>query len=402
MLNYLVLIGINYQPRRSSGDKNFWVDIIQQVSTRIDRITILSIRQDAKQTESFEINRCKITIHYLRPKFLESPDTKHTGKRLFWNGGAYPRGLGVIEKLLNVRSILRALNQIRDESPYDHIHLMDNLGFANRLIATYVKTSVSVSAMAYQGGKSNFIYNVFLKLSYSHSNLTVVPYSNCYKKMFVKIGLSIERICHIHWGVIPASDTTHQTPATRSGEKPLILWTGYIQQINRDDFMYALQITQLAIQQGIQASFFFAFKPESFESGFEQYHDPEKGIVVKSTTVQEFAELREKISIMFSPVVGRSTILAPPLTWIEMMGNGVPVVTTNVPGADEAVVDGVTGYIANSDESLVNALFKAVENYGNMAESCKDHVKNHYNIENSAKAYLQLWNELSAGKSVNA
>jgi glycosyltransferase involved in cell wall biosynthesis len=30
--------------------------------------------------------------------------------------------------------------------------------------------------------------------------------------------------------------------------------------------------------------------------------------------------------------------VAPPLTWIESMGFGVPIITTNVRGADELVI----------------------------------------------------------------
>jgi len=40
MTKHIVLIGINYSPRRSSGDKNFWVDIIQEISKFTNRITI--------------------------------------------------------------------------------------------------------------------------------------------------------------------------------------------------------------------------------------------------------------------------------------------------------------------------------------------------------------------------
>jgi hypothetical protein len=390
MIDHIVFIGINYQQKRSSGDKNFWIDIIQQVSIQVSRITILCIRDDFQQTESFKINECDIIIHYIKPKLLESPDTKHTWKRIFWNGGAFPRGFGVIEKILNVRSILKKLHRLHLEHPYDHIHLMDNFGFGNPLIAANAHTSVSVSAMAYQGGKYNLIYNLFLKLCYSHANLTVVPYSMCYKEKLVNIGLSVKRICHIHWGVIPSN----QTKANRPAEKPLILWTGYIQQIKRVDFLYALRIAHLAIEQGIQASFYFAFKPESFEAGFEQCHDPENGITVKTTTVQEFAELRKNVAIMFSPVVGRSTILAPPLSWLEMLNAGVPIVTSDVPGASEAVIDGVTGCIANTEEELVSALFNVVGNYKVMGDSCRQHISKNYDIESCTQQYLELWGGL--------
>ncbi len=394
-MNHLVLIGMNYRPIRTSGDKNFWVDLIQEISCNFTRITVISVRQNSQPTESLKINNCLVTINYIRPKFLESPDATYTWKSLFWNGGAFPRGLGVIEKLLNVKSILHMLHNIMIEHPYDHIHLMDNFGFGNPLIATSTRTSVSVSAMAYQGKKHNFLYNMFLKACYSHSNLTVVPYSSCYKEKLVNLGLSAEKLCHIHWGVRPYS----QADKTKSLKKHLaILWTGYIQQINREDFFFALRIAKSAVQQGINASFIFAFKPESFEASFQQYNDPENRITIKSTSVQEFSELRKNVSILFSPVVSKSTILAPPLSWLEMLNSGIPIVTTDVPGASEAVIDGVTGCIAKSDQELVSALFKAVDNHKVMGNNCKQLILSKYNIKSCAHQYIELWNMLASQK----
>ena len=67
---HIVLAGFNYRPQRSTGDKNFWADLMPFFAKKIKKITILSIRQDAKERENYEIGDCRITVHYYSPKFL--------------------------------------------------------------------------------------------------------------------------------------------------------------------------------------------------------------------------------------------------------------------------------------------------------------------------------------------
>jgi glycosyltransferase involved in cell wall biosynthesis len=393
-LDHVVLLGLNYQRSRSTGDKNFWVDLVPLLAGRIPRITILSVKDHHTAEERTTINGCELRIKYIRPAFLEGPNGAAGKRRIFWKGGAYPRGWGLLEKLLVARALLKTLRSVHAETPFQHVHLMDNFGLANRILATKVPATVSVSAMAYQGDRITPIYDAFLAWVFSHDNLWVVPYSLAYRDKLLQLDVAPERVCRIPWGV-DSSAKKPDAPISRRRDRPLFLWAGYVQQIGRADFLYALHMAQAAIARGLNADFFFAFKPESFEREFAVHHRPEAGLSVKTTTAEEFAELKQAASVFFSPVVKRNIILAPPLTWLELLGNGVPIVTTRVPGAAEAVIHGQTGYVADSDQELMAAIFSVAESCASMRRSCVELCQRDYHLEAVRNQYVAFWRGLS-------
>lgn len=392
---HIVLIGLNFWPCRHSGDKNFWVDMVPLLATHLDRITILSVRKNSVATEEYSIGSCKISIKYIPPKFLEIGDVQ--SRRIFWRAGVFPREWGVIEKLLHSKRIYLEIKKLYAEAPYDQIHLMDNLGLVNRLIAGAAPSPVSVSAMAYQGG-SKLLYDSYLYLSYKHPNLTVIPYSTAYAKKFRQIGIDKNRIVRIPWGVKLPPKSMAGEKEKRSkvllllpSDKPLFLWAGYIQQIQRKDFLYALKVAKQALQNGLDGSFYFAFKPESFEKRFAMFHEPEKGIFVAPTTIEQFDNLKSAADVFYSPVVNKKCIIAPPLTWIELLATGTPILTTDVPGAGEIVSNGDTGFWAQSTKTLIERMFEIREKFSAMRPACITKARCNYDIDDITKKYLRLW-----------
>lgn len=393
---HIVLIGFNFQPKRSTGDKNFWVDIISLLAKSLQRITVISIRHNPEEYEEYNENGCHISILYCSPRFLETPNVKYKRPKIFWRKGAFPGWLGVIEKILDGRRICDKLKEIYEKNPYDHVHLMDNFGFVNRLIAGNTPTRVSVSAMAYQG-KNKLIYDKYISFSYKHPNIKVVPYSLAYAKKLRQLGINNPIMC-IKWGVKLSRSAPELGKRNKSKKllpfsvnKPLFLWAGYIQQIQRKDFLLAIKIAKQALTKGINGIFYFAFKPESLEKNFISFNNPEKGIYVSATSVKEFSLLKASADIFFSPVANKNCILAPPLTWIEVLSYGVPILTTNVKGVEEIVIDGETGYKAINDDVLMEKIFTVADRYKNMISYCYNKAFNSYNIENTLNDYLNLW-----------
>jgi len=274
---------------------------------------------------------------------------------------------------------------------------MDNLGFANRVIAKSTPTPVSVSAMAYQG-KNNLMYDRYLFLSYNHPNLIVVPYSLSFTEKLCQIGVDRARVKCIRWGV-PISKTLQRREERKRAKrslnlpenKPLIVWAGYIQQIQRKDFLFAVNIAEKIQKQGIDAVFYFAFKQGHFEKDFVTFHKPDKLFYVKPTTTEEFNILKHATDIFYSPVVNKNCILAPPLTWIEFLNLGVPILTTNIPGADEIISNKKTEYLVDSQEELIKKLSLLIKEYENFIPYCYEKVSSAYNIKNAAEQYLNLW-----------
>ena len=140
--------------------------------------------------------------------------------------------------------------------------------------------------------------------------------------------------------------------------------------------------------KGLNGNFFFAFK--SKVEGFERLHDPEKGIFVKATTVKEFTLLKKAADVFYSHVYNKNVILVPALTWIEVLNEGTPIITTNVGDVDEVVDDVKTGLIAKNEEEILAKLFKISQCYKEMKENCYRKVQEKFDIQKVAEEYLKL------------
>lgn len=399
MLKHLVLIGLNFQYKKGQGDKNFWVDLIPFIAKETKRISAISIRDQKPDYEEYKLGNCLVNIRYLPPVFLGTPDAESIRLRIFWRSGPFPSHLGVIEKLLNGIRLSRELKKLYKEAPYDHVHLMDNLGFSNGIIARNSPVEVSVSAIAYQG-KNKSVYNTYLYLSYNHSNFAVIPYSLAFCKKIALIGIKKSKVVHIPWGVkVPVHKPTLESRRRAKLllslplDRPLFLWSGYTQQIKRKDFLLAIKVAMNALRKSLEGVFYFAFKLGAIEKGFTKFNNPKEGILVKETTLEEFNLLKSAADIFYSPIINRNCILAPPLTWIEVLSLGVPILTTVAGGVDEIVIGGETGFTAKSNDELIEKMFILRNKYKDMIRYCYDKALKSYNIKNTAGKYLKLWNK---------
>lgn len=400
---HVALVGLNYMPHRGSGDKNFWVDLVPRLTSGLGRLSIISIRDEVTQEHQTTSGRCVVTTRFLSPRILSSPTTAFSARSLPFRSKVFPATVGIIEKFMNARRIVAQLLAIHETAPLDHIHLMDNFGLTNRIIAQQaarIGVSVSVSAMSYMD-RNPVIYHSYLRASYRHKNITVIPYSCALESKLASLGIKRTQLRRIPWGVQPAcspplanaSASRGQTPSPPA--RPQILWAGYLQQIQGTDFMFALDCAKKALREGLSANFYFAFKPECYESSFSKYHEPDKGLFVQPTTVDEFSRLVSTTDIFFSPVLSKRSILAPPLTWIEVLSQGIPILTTSPKGAEEIISDGCTGYMARDRAELLSLLSSLCERCAEMRANCVAKVSTDYNIETIAQAYLQAWGRRS-------
>ena len=65
--------------------------------------------------------------------------------------------------------------------------------------------------------------------------------------------------------------------------------------------------------------------------------------------------------------------------------------TTKVKGVDEVVIDGKTGYIAMTDDTLIEKIFTIGKKYKEMVPYCYYKSFDSYNVQNTANNYLDLW-----------
>ncbi|MFA5860022.1 MAG: glycosyltransferase, partial [Elusimicrobiota bacterium] len=398
---HLVLAGLNFDFELQQGDKNFWIELINEISGKFNRITIITIKQADMEMSEFMLGQCKVVIKYKSPFILATPGKLRRGLfQVNWQGRAFPSELAVVEKFFVGYGILRLLNQIFKHIQYGNVHLMDNMGFTNRSIAQFASShgaGTTVSAISYQGHNVN-IYHMYLKMSYQNKNLKVVPYSECFAAKLEQIGIPRKSLVQIHWGIKNDEVTFNteqeiiamRTELGLSKDKVVILWSGFIQQIRERSFMLAYHAAVEAVKLGLNAEFYFAFKPESFNEKY--FGMAAKGVKISVTGIKQFVKLKSCCDIFYSPIINPQYIIAPPLTWIEVMNLGKPIVTTVAGGVDEIVEDGVTGFIANNEEELIKKLFVAVESYKQMKNMCISKVKEKYSIKRIGEQYVKMFN----------
>ena len=399
-MRHLVLVGLNYTPRRGTSDKNFWAALIAALAQDVDRITVLSVRPDPIGRESMRIGDCELETRYIQPALFGPAGAIQVGGRHnVPRGGSYRRTLGLIEKQLLVRRIIGELAVILRERPSQAVHLMDNFGPGNRLIARTARklgARFSVTSIAYER-RGRRLYDRFLRLSYASGGIRVVAMSRQLERRLCELGVSSNAVTRIPWGVAPKPHVpsgNRRSARSKLGlpvELPLFLWAGFIQQVREADFELAYKLAIEARGQGLEATFVFAFKPDTFRAAYAALDQPGDGVHVMSTPTEKFADVLASADVLFSPIFNRDCIVAPPLTWIESMASGMPILTTDVPGADELVENGRTGYLARDEDELIAKSFVLRNGHAAMSEACRDKIAADYNLEDIRRAYLTFW-----------
>ena len=94
---HLVLVGVNFTPRRATGDKNFWAALLPLLARHLDRISIVSIRDEPVPREQLQIDGCDVEIRYVPPALQERARGRSPGAPLLrWRGGSHPRLAGLV------------------------------------------------------------------------------------------------------------------------------------------------------------------------------------------------------------------------------------------------------------------------------------------------------------------
>jgi glycosyltransferase involved in cell wall biosynthesis len=95
-------------------------------------------------------------------------------------------------------------------------------------------------------------------------------------------------------------------------------------------------------------------------------------------------------------LMGQALALLLPITWpepfgmvfIEALACGTPVLTCPYGSAPELLVDGVTGYLCDSDEELAE---KALQIAGISRSGCRDHVRRRFDVLDMTRKYLAAY-----------
>jgi glycosyltransferase involved in cell wall biosynthesis len=211
------------------------------------------------------------------------------------------------------------------------------------------------------------------------------------RERLIRDGCSSDRVIVEPWGCpVPARrQRVEETPASRVR----ILWAGFLQQIGREDLLRSLALAQRVRQQRPEIHFTFSLKPECFSDEFKAFEMP--GIHVEAGGRSFLGDL-QAFDAFLSPVSEGESTPAPPLTWLEALAAGLPVITTAHPGIEEVVVDGHSGIVASDYDSLESRLLEPglKSTLQAMRQNARDQHTRRYDIRTVAARYADVYHEL--------
>jgi glycosyltransferase involved in cell wall biosynthesis len=389
---FILFLGIGIMPRRVAGDKNFLLDLSDFLTRNQVSHHFASI---AGKPDFADLQSDIIT--YLPRPFHGNPTRyyyrstggsffgyhhKHTNLREYIEVSS-----ALVYHVATLRALLRPYSQVIVQW-MDMSGLVPVVRFACGARARYL---CLVPRYVPQGPFGNWLRG--WALQYADQLITS---TNASKELLVQHRCRRERIAVTPWGsrgiVSREQDATIFTRAPQS--KTRLIWAGYIQQIQSEDFLAAIALAQQVVAVRADIEFTFCLKPESFKSEFQIFQRP--GIRIEKGDAH-FLDNLINYDGFFSPVLHTQSALAPPLTWIEALSVGVPVITTRCQGITELLTEGKSALIFSDYQSIQQWLMSETrldQKLRAMRNFAKQEFDQRYNIEIVGARYLDLYRRL--------
>jgi len=395
----VIFIGVGYFPYYLTGDKNYWLKLISKLSKDLDYIYIFSLNdcKDNILRQYTERNNIEI-FNFNRPFHLFK---NISNKKVNYYRHQHKQPFEFIERTLSFIKMFKSMKRIINNNDVNNIHLMDNFGPIVILLKLYYpKIFISVSSVTIS--KKGIIYKYYIKLSYKFID-KVIAYSEATRKRVINFGLNEKKVKLIRWGTI--IDESNKKTIINNNDKIfkyfnldkiniVFLWSGFIQQVGKKELLYTINICSELTKIYDNILFVFAIKPEFFENKYLKYNTNKLKIL--STNNDLFNSILNITNIFISPILNNNSTIAPPLTWIEVMNKGIPIITTNIEGADELIDNNKNGFIVENKYYLKNKIIEIIENkicLNDYYYNSKAKIKNEYNIDIIKKDYLNMWNQ---------
>jgi glycosyltransferase involved in cell wall biosynthesis len=385
-----VFVGVGIFPHRVAGDKNFLLDLSTHLKTHNIETSFVSIVNvdDPPQAEGYTF--VKRALHKRDDRYVRRDDS---GRIV---GYRHPHGTA--RTVLELASTLVAERRAIQAAlrPYDRavIHWMDS--------------SLMMPALrAVCGDEHKYVTSVFRYLPAGRAARTmramalkgtdrVFAGTEAARERLIRDGCAEDRVVVQPWGC-PAKREPEPVQNAGNGTRVRILWSGFLQQIGRTDLLKSLALAQRVRQRRPDVHFTFSLKPECFSEEFKAFEAP--GIEVRSGGRSFLGDL-ESFDAFLSPVSEGKSTPAPPLTWLEAMAAGVPVITTAHPGIDEVIADRVSGIVAPDYDALETRLLEIglKGKLQAMRQKARDHHTRRYEIRTVAARYADVYHQLLSEK----
>jgi len=380
-----VFVGVGIFPHRVAGDKNFLLDLSAHLRTEGIHTSFVSIvnGDNLPRTDGYTfVNRA---LHPRSDRYIKRAENGNV------IGYRHPHGTArtvaeLTSTLIAERSTIRAALRRYDRAV---IHWMDS--------------SLMIPALrAVCGEQHRYVTSVFRYLPSSRpaSALRTLALKRTHRvfagteaarQRLIRDGCPSDRVVVEPWGCAAPAQPRAQEDTRASHIR--LLWSGFLQQIGRNDLLKTLAMAQRIRQQRADIHFTFSLKPECFSPEFKAFEMP--GIEVRPGG-QSFIGDLSSFDAFLSPVCKGDSTPAPPLTWLEAMAAGVPVVTTAHPGVDEVITDGQSGIVAASYDALETRLLDPglKASLHSMRPSARDQHTRRYDIRTVAARYADVYHQL--------
>lgn len=387
----LLIFGCDFFREKKSSEINFWNDMVNEFTHHFDEIAILSVNNRKVFREILGEN---IYLYNVPPRFLGTPrrdkSPDYTGKHF------HKRPFSIAYKSYTFWRLQSIFDYIIDLHEIEIVHYMRVFGLLNEfLIKRYPQLLFSVTVPTHidRGFPLHLFYHHIKNAAIKPMD-RIVTTSEATRRRLVELGLPPGKLKTIHW----SSNVDDEHPSTKdvrselsiAEETQIVLWSGPLQDTNKKEFFFAISIAKQVLKRTKRFSFVFAFKPFTLNSEFLNLTDESPHIKILETDFNTFCELKREAVLFLSPICNKKRTVAPPITWIEMMQLGLPIMTTDVEGASELIEHGKSGFIINDIDEGVELLYR-FQPTEKLKKNCRDVVKINYNISHIATQYVNMW-----------
>jgi glycosyltransferase involved in cell wall biosynthesis len=204
-----------------------------------------------------------------------------------------------------------------------------------------------------------------------------------------------EKVEHIPIGVdlslfVPPRDKDAlKISAGIDPSRTVISWFGPISPSQPEDLYLLIDSIRRSRVPGFNPLFLFAFKYGVPRMSGSDSTDIQ---FLSGLNAKEILDVSDLVILPFSRK--KNWISYQPLTIIESLACGVPVVSMNYPGIDEAVTDQFNGILLDEPRRLVDAAATVCKHDGKlkeMSQNARATARKSYDIRDTALAYARLW-----------
>jgi glycosyltransferase involved in cell wall biosynthesis len=393
----VLLIAKDY---RGIGDKQLATSFISGLLSKLrrnERVKPLVLSYDDPWRDQPDDHRpdsesCVVRV----PSSSIFRDTLRTGSRLeFWPGQAkVPLGTDLLSRSITFANIGREIVKLMPAAKV--VHWLEPVAPLNAALTHFLRAQGVKSYMTiFSLHKRYPAHYRLLKMTLGGLERVVVTTAGLQQVLSKDVRVPARKVVHIPLGVDlelykPCEDKPQAK--RRLGIDPdhkVFSWFGPIEPCTPKDFSCVLNAARYVHERFPASVFVFAFKygiPSDVGAcgnwmRFYQnlYH------------IRDILDATDAVILPFSRTSWQRGL---PLTIVEALASGIPVITTQRGGLDETIAHGFNGLLVQSSEEVPEAalsLCQAEAKLDEMSRNAHLVAKRRFDLSAIAQAYVNLW-----------